>query len=478
MKKSARGQVAPRKAHPQKSSLGTQQVRLAAAMGGIVKSKAKSTHLESGRMYLGPVATAAALPANGVYMEVSLFPSDIEPSRLAQLAGMYSRFKWKRAKIIYEPAVGSSSNGGFFMWIDNDPTAPVPNVNALGEVSIAHKASASFPVWSEAGISWSPTLQDKWLYCVASEDPREYSAGIFRLATDSTNLTANTLYGRVYLDYEVEFREESLTSAAVTFAVEGTSTMSTANLVTGAQRNILTELTKLRAGTGIPEMTSGALLDAMPTAMSDGLNAVGVLLPPGAYLAEAEMVERFVGSVTNLTGVSAAAVKVYDPSTGSDESSEIESSTEVLNVQSPATKGVYKSTIRSVFELIKPMIVDIAVTWAGDTQNNVQSDTAWSITNIAPLIAKTAVAFLATQPNVMKSVGPSKKLQLCAVDLSFNKQSPVKRGVRRYAPTRLPPSSLPASCVSGCATFARVDGKLVCPSCGRSPSASGVLTAL
>lgn len=472
MKKSAAGRALPKKvgAKSNKPGLGSQQVRLAAAMGSVVKSKAKSTHVETGRMYLGQVTTGASPVAGAVYLEVSMFPSDIAPSRLAQLAGMYSRFKWRRAKIVYEPAVGSSTNGSLFMWIDADPTAPVPTVDALGEVSIAHKSSATFPVWSEASIAWSPTLQDKWLYTVASEDPREYSAGIFRVACD-TVLAASTTFGRVYLDFDVEFREESLTSAAATLAVEGTSNKTNVNMVNATTYNLLASLAP--STTSGPTMTSGALLDAMPSSASDDGSRKGMLLPPGAYQAEAGVRVRTPTSATNLTGWGTTSPKFYDPSTNADVSAEVESSVEVANIDSPATTGVYMTTFKSVFETVRPLLFDIASVWTGDSNASSTVDQNWTISNIAPLVAKTAAAFLASVPGVVRNVGPTRKLQVCAVDLAVSRPPRSRRGVRYPALLReAVPPSLGSPCVGACATFARDGGRFVCACCGKPAPAA------
>lgn len=477
MKKSAHGPPAPKNAgNKKKTTLAAKQVRVAAAMGAVMKSKAATVHLEKGRMYLGPITTPASPVAGAVYLEVQLYPSNVAPSRLAQLAGMYSRFKWRKAQVIYESAVGSSTNGSLFMWIDADPTAPVPTVDALGEVSIAHKSSATFPVWSEAKVSWSQPLMDKWFYCVASEDPREFSAGVIRVACDTT-LAASTTFGRVYLDYEVEFRDEALTSAAMIMAAEGTSNMPSATLTNGVTFRLIRDLVPT-SGTGMPTFSSGALLDDLPVGVSSGAMQRGIELPAGSYEAICTNRQRVNGAVTNTTPWTVPALKVYDKDTSQDISATTESAVEVQNIPSPATQGVYMSTFRALFDLVAPALIDFSALWGGDSGSGTYSvDQNWNISTIAPLVARTAAAFLASQPGATVNVGPGRKLQVGVVDLSITKPC------RRFAGSRFPalqarPAPMPSRCITGCATFVRDGESLRCASCGVVASAAAAATRL
>lgn len=406
--KKATGGQKPRKTVPK--SQNKKPLVVAATSGRQITSRVgPKVHTESGRLYLGPLQAGASPVAGDLLMQFEIYPGMVAPSRLAQLAGMYSRYRLKKARITYETAVGSTTDGSLFGWIDSDPVAPIPTASSLGEVVMAHRSAAVFPVWMEASFDFLPSQKDKWFYTTVGSETRDYAAGILRFASDVV-LTANKTYGRVYMDYVVEFTEDSLTSAAATLVVAGSGQTSGKTLTNGQIYRLIEDLFPSSA-------TADTLCDTLKVGTAVNGQS-GIKLPAGSYVLECTARPNGNATSTNNYAWNQPSVRTYDPVSGSETTATVESVASVDNTSTPNTQKAYTSTFKAMVELISESLVDLSAAWVGDTYASYTVDQDWFVTTVAPLALKTAAAFLTSSPHpaVSVKIGPTRKVQVSVTD--------------------------------------------------------------
>jgi len=163
-----------------------------------------------GQLFLGQIQAGATPAAGDVLFEKYLYPGLVPQSPLVAYMTIYDKYEFLSAKIVYKGAVATTTDGSLFGWADHNALAPAPDVTTLGSVSTAHKGAADWNVWDKCSFMFTSTrAPDKQYYCKASANPLDYAQAILRVATPSV-LTANKVYGNLYLEYVVRFFDPQL----------------------------------------------------------------------------------------------------------------------------------------------------------------------------------------------------------------------------------------------------------------------------
>jgi len=156
-----------------------------------------------GSLILGSVI-GATLTGNG---PAPCFVASLNPisfsDRLAVQASIYDKFVYHNIRLVYQPAVATSTNGSVFLAIDRDYNDP-PSGGSVQTV-MDYEASTMGPVWGTHTVSMTRDKNEKRTYFtnnLANTDPRECEQ--FKFYVYSTGTPANTTLGLVVLHYDIE----------------------------------------------------------------------------------------------------------------------------------------------------------------------------------------------------------------------------------------------------------------------------------
>lgn len=164
-----------------------------------------------GTDFFRAVSSGAANVAGDVLISAVVNPAQLGVSRLATLATLYERYKFKSLKFRYDPIAPATTAGQLIGYVDydtlDDPTglAGVQNLQRAA----AHYGEKPVQVWqgSERPVFWEikdvDPLTDLYVDSDGT-DPRWTNQGRFVLLAAST-LPATTALGNIYMDYDIEF---------------------------------------------------------------------------------------------------------------------------------------------------------------------------------------------------------------------------------------------------------------------------------
>lgn len=177
----------------------------------------------SGRLYLQDVSNVAGpsvTPDPTWGPGARLVLCDLTPKslggRVLALSRQFQRFKFKKFRIIYVPSVSTATSGSFMLYYTNDMAL---TLSPVGTRELSHATATGtgvqFPVWEAASLDIHPKDLLK-NFSSASTDASISAQGIFSLITasaidfSSNPNGASGSYGSIYVDYEVEFWEPTL----------------------------------------------------------------------------------------------------------------------------------------------------------------------------------------------------------------------------------------------------------------------------
>jgi hypothetical protein len=137
-------------------------------------------------------------------------PTSLGVGRLATIAKLYERYKFRSLKFRYAPVANAQVSGQLLGYVDydtqDDPTgiSGVQNLQRAG----AHLGEKPVQVWqgSEKPVFWEIKDEDPLtdLYCDSDgTDPRWTNQGRFVLIAASA-IASGTACGNIYLDYDLE----------------------------------------------------------------------------------------------------------------------------------------------------------------------------------------------------------------------------------------------------------------------------------
>lgn len=155
--------------------------------------------------------SGTAATAGDVLISQIVNPAQLGVARLATMAKLYERYKFKSLKFRYSPVANATISGQVIGYVDydtyDDPTGSSGTQNL--QRAAAHYGEKPVQIWqgSEKPVFWEikdvDPLTDLYIDSDGS-DPRWTNQGRFILLAASA-IAANTPCGNVYLDYDIEF---------------------------------------------------------------------------------------------------------------------------------------------------------------------------------------------------------------------------------------------------------------------------------
>lgn len=194
-----------------------------------------------GTDFLTAVTIGASNAAAGDVLYTTVVnPKTLGISRLATVAQLWERYKFKRLRFRYAPVCPSTTAGQLIGYVDydtyDDPTG-ISGVQNLQRAA-AHYGEKPVQVWQgeEKPVSWDikdiDPLTDLYVDSDGT-DPRWTNQGRFVLLAASA-VAANTACGNIYLDYDIEFyipQLEMTPSNGFGFSIVGGGSFSTSAML-------------------------------------------------------------------------------------------------------------------------------------------------------------------------------------------------------------------------------------------------------
>jgi hypothetical protein len=135
---------------------------------------------------------------------------------LSDLAGMYESYRFKSLNFIYEPVVGTFTNGSVMMAIDYDATDGVPASKVrLMSYDMATRGNCWESLRLTSKLADLQKIKEKFVsdHAVApNEDVRLFNVGNLSVAT--FGVTNGTLIGELYVEYVIELDTPQLEPVA------------------------------------------------------------------------------------------------------------------------------------------------------------------------------------------------------------------------------------------------------------------------
>lgn len=169
-----------------------------------VKSGVRGTRI-AGSQYLDVVETGGQNNTTGARLTTCLVNPTALGVQLAKMAQLFEQSKVHHMKVIYKPVVSATTDGAIAMYFRNDVSNPMLEVG-LDELQHAasHSSFQDSTVWTPMSIDISPSdvMLKYW-----DEMSGDYASDIQGIVTvlASSNLSADTVYGHLYIEFDVEF---------------------------------------------------------------------------------------------------------------------------------------------------------------------------------------------------------------------------------------------------------------------------------
>lgn len=187
---------------------------------------------------------------------IVLSPLMLGQERLARMASMFTEWRPRRLRIRFQPKFGEFVNGSILMAYSRDPTS-IPVEFSSSATQTKTMSLARLSNWgkqAETHVSQTTVLEcvspgewkgDEWLSCCPANAggivAKLYCAGIVYVValntptgTDGTTVLDSSL-GKLYLDWEIDFRGETINDVALAFAAatEDVNIRSVASVASG-----------------------------------------------------------------------------------------------------------------------------------------------------------------------------------------------------------------------------------------------------
>lgn len=229
------------------SSMSRSTFSMPANYGTTMVRQTARTHVESFTDYFIDVTASAAPTAGDMLVNVPQILRNFGV-RVAALATLYQKWRFRRCAFRYVSEVPTSSAGSLTMAHVCDMNYSIPAAfgsatNGIpgGIRSLMNEISGAktFPVWTPE-IRMSVPCKKEWLYTsglnASGIVANLVANGTLLVAANSVLATANQTYGRIYVDAEIEFSEPDYNLAAgvasfASYVVTPTNTSGTTPMV-------------------------------------------------------------------------------------------------------------------------------------------------------------------------------------------------------------------------------------------------------
>lgn len=198
------------------TSFGVSKLVTPPASAGIVRSSAQGGSsgkpaVLCGSQQAAVIATSGAASTGDILLNQELRLDALSEGRLAIMSKLYSKWRIRKWKYSYSPALPSSTAGSLVMFIDPDPEDEYfsPNVENA-RIGCERKINVQGNVWAPMQVNYQALSRDRAVLFTNSKgtEDRFDSAGRF-LVVALTPIAASLTLGTIMLDYEIEFSEEN-----------------------------------------------------------------------------------------------------------------------------------------------------------------------------------------------------------------------------------------------------------------------------
>lgn len=197
--------------------------------GNLRRPNINTKFVERGSDFLGPLTVKAGAnitkASDRILLGESISPSAFPGTRLTQLAPLWERYRFRRFKLRWVPAVPKTVACQLIVYQDTDPLddpSAIPDPDALVRQATAQTGSQQFNFISPMAIELAQRADDQLYYTGPDKQNERFSRqGNFYIiqVTDPLNfngeaLTSDFMAGSLYVDWECEFQIAQINPSA------------------------------------------------------------------------------------------------------------------------------------------------------------------------------------------------------------------------------------------------------------------------
>jgi hypothetical protein len=188
---------------------------------------------EKGSDFVGRITTKANLAAvtDRILASIDIRPDAFPGTRLAQIAPLYERYRFRKFNIRYVPAVPTSIGCQLQVYQDLDPNddpTQVPTADALIRQAAAQTGAQQFNFFAPHTIPLAQRGDDQFYYTGSGGDKRFSTQARVHIiqntamvAFDGTVVSSNLEGGTLFADWECDFQTPQINPEAAAKAASG-----------------------------------------------------------------------------------------------------------------------------------------------------------------------------------------------------------------------------------------------------------------
>jgi hypothetical protein len=157
-----------------------------------------------------------------IIFSTNISPSSFADTRIYQWADLFEFFQFASLQFVYQPSVGSETNGQLIGFVESDPSDPLPGSEPANvQRAAAHAEQKSTQVWQSQVFETGIFASDNAWKCTdnssASDvaEVRQAYQGIFYLLAGTDLPEASTPFGVLYIRYILLFKTPQLGTVSV-----------------------------------------------------------------------------------------------------------------------------------------------------------------------------------------------------------------------------------------------------------------------
>lgn len=200
--------------------------------GAMRRPMINKVFVESGSDFLGPLTVVASpsSAADRILLADSISPSAFAGTRLTQLSQLWERYRFRKFRLRWVPAVPKTLACQLVIYQDTDPLddpSTIPDKDALVRQATAQAGSQQFNFINKMAIDLARRSDDQLYYTgMDKENQRFNRQGNFYViqVTDPVNFNGeaipeNIVAGSIYVDWVCEFQIAQINPTAATQAL-------------------------------------------------------------------------------------------------------------------------------------------------------------------------------------------------------------------------------------------------------------------
>nr|QDH89194.1 MAG: hypothetical protein H4Bulk4677_000001 [Picornavirales sp.] len=306
-----------------------------------------------GRDYFNQISIPPSTPAGTSLLNLPLNPTLLQGTRLAELAGLYEKYKFNKFSIVATPSTGSSTGGAYGMAYDRDPSDPTPSANLQGiRQYMAMPGAIECAHWMPAKLD-CPLMEpvtDFFTNAIAGSDERLVDQGQFYLF----ELTPHTLSAALVMNLLIEY---DLLLYVPCFDQEEVGVLIGKNVSGTTPTNMSSPSVAAKGGWNNMPLDNPVSVNvsgdqAMFARVTDGLGNLGVKVPAGLW--ELFQVFRQYGPVVTTGGVGQWTAPTFEATIPSEQSYFQVATVDLDITPMPVAVGLFKYPVSSTLNILVP----------------------------------------------------------------------------------------------------------------------------